>query len=144
MNLTESYFSISNPFDILDRWLNPYRHQASIVLRNKTLSLQWTKRAQAKLDSMSSPLAIEMQLYFTCVVKKRVLFHEHDIDGSLAANKDIQVYFRTVQSESCDPVEFAQNFPVKREMDSLSATKMAPSRLTFDYKNGSWSGDYSV
>lgn len=144
INIHASYFSVGNPLQILDRWLNPPRHTKTVMLRERPFEVEWTKRAQRKLERRDTPLIVEMQLYFSCVVKKRVLFHDsYDLDA-VAVNDDITVAFRTVESTACDPVDFAKNFPVKQELDSTAAEKMRPKHLLVDYVSGKWVGEYRI
>lgn len=144
INIHASYFSIGNPLQYLDRWFNPPRHTKTVTLRDKPLDVEWTKRAQRALGQRDKPLVIEMQLYFSCVVKKRVLFHDsYDLDA-VAVNDEITVAFRPVESTSCDPVEFAKNYPVKQEFESTAALKMRPKHLLVDYVHGKWVGEYTI
>lgn len=147
MSMKNSYFALPSPFALLERWLNPERHSATVTLHTTPLRVHWTRRAERQLARRSQPLLVEMQLYFTCVVKKRVLFHEAATEGELAwhpVNEGLKVAFRTVEANSCDPLEFAANFPVKREFDSSGARQMHPAQLHLDYRKGVWVGEFTV
>ena len=144
MNLHNSYFAIKNPFEILDRWLHPFKHNTRIQLRGKNLDIQWTGRAEQALKQRNSPLTAEMQLYFSCVVKKRVLFHEQSNLEKTSVNNKLDISFRSVQSTACSPEEFANNYPVKGEFDSDAAHKMRPSLLCLDFVNGQWQGEFAI
>ena len=139
-----SFGSTLNPLYLLDLWLNPYNLSKQIMLRNKPLDIEWTKRAQTQLQIQSQPLIIEMQLYFSCVVKKRVLFSEQAEFATTTVDDNFQVAFHPVESASCDPIEFAKNFPAKREFDSISAKKMHPRLLKIDYKQNNWQGEFFI
>jgi len=140
--LRGSYFSIESPLRLLDRWLNAYRHNRSVVLGNKNLRVEWTNRADLVLQARSQPLIIEMQLYFSCVVKKRVLFHNNSNLDVTDVNNSIKIAFQSIQSAACDPEEFAKNYPVGRVLDSPAVTKMTPSRLSIDFHQGQWQGEF--
>ncbi|MFV2032364.1 MAG: hypothetical protein ACC663_07700, partial [Gammaproteobacteria bacterium] len=71
-----SYFSIENPIRLFDRWINSYCHQSRVQLGGKQLLVKWTERAEDALSNRPGPMVVEMQLYFSCVPKKRVLFHD--------------------------------------------------------------------
>lgn len=144
MNIHNSYFSITNPLRVIDRWLHPFRHRTLINLRKHDLCIEWTQRAEQALQNRTAPLITEMQLYFTCVIKKRVLFHEQFDSDSLPVNDKLAVAFRTVESTSCDPVEFAANFPVKRELQSPAANKIHPVKLQLDFQNNDWLGEFYI
>ena len=116
INLGASYFALPNPLERYDRWRNPYCHQASVDLHGKSLDLSWTTRAERELLARDAPLLIELQLYFSCVVKKRVLFDPlPEIDG-VRVNDRLYVGFSAVSSAACDPREFAANYPADRDL----------------------------
>ena len=144
INIHASYFSVGNPLQLLDRWFNPPRHNKTVTLRDHPINVEWTKRAHRELGKRNRPLFVEMQLYFTCVVKKRVLFQETYESDTVPVSKHMVIDFRPVESTSCDPVEFAQKFPVKQEFETSAAMKMRPKTLLVDFKGGKWSGEFSV
>lgn len=144
MNIHNSYFAITNPLAILDHWLNPHRHESSIDYHGKTLRIIWTRRAGRALRKRPSPLIVEMQIYFSCVVQKRVLFHDQTEYETVPVNDLVSVVLRPVQADSCDPVEFAKNHPVAHEYSSNAARKLRPSELQIDYKDEKWFGEFAI
>jgi len=143
LQLQAGYFSIKSPLEILDRWLNPYHHKDSIDIRGKKMAIMYSKRAEKALLQRHNPLIAELQLYFTCVVQKHVNFHEQTILETISANPNLKIAYHTVQSNACDPVEFAEKHPVKKELKSKGAQSMRPSLFKIDFKNGKWEGDFS-
>ena len=144
MNIHGGYFWITNPLSILDRWLNPYRHHQDTELNGKKLKVSWTQRANEALLLRDSALVVEMQLYFSCVVKKRIIFHDVYNNEATSISDRIVISFRPVEASSCSPEEFANNYPVKQQLTSKSAVQMHPSVLELDYKNASWQGTFSI
>lgn len=150
MNLQASYFSVGNPFEIISRWLNPYRFTIKTCYQNKDINVSWTRRAERALNQCATPITIEMQLYFSCMVKKRVLFYMPDdktLDKSteiLKVNDKINIMSCAVQSDICSAEEFAHSHPVKRVLKSDGAKKMLPKELNFDYINGHWIGEFYI
>lgn len=147
MNLHASYFALSpalNPLYLADKWLNPLRHRRRVMLRGQPVEVRWTQRAERALQRRDAPLLAEMQLYFSCVVKKRVLFHEPGELEPVPVNAQLHITFRPVQSSSCDPVEFAAHYPVQQEFHSQAAAKMHPRWLQLDYKKGRFIGEFGL
>ena len=144
MNLQGSYFSIANPLEIIDRWFNPYRYNVTSHFRERNIHVLWTQRAEQAFSLRTTALIVEMQIYFSCVIKKRVLFHEQTDLESLPITENISISSRAVQSDNCSAEEFARNFPVKQELTSRNAKKMYPRQLKIDYKNQQWLGDFSI
>lgn len=141
MNLAGSYFAINNPLHYLDRWINRFSHRKTVHLAGKPLELNWTARAQRELQKRNRPLLVEMQLYFSCVVKKRVVFHDQADFDTTPVNAHIRVAYRAVQSSACDPETFVRDYPGQRELESGAAGSMQPPRLDIDYKQGQWTGE---
>jgi len=140
-NLNNSYFAFGNPFRFLERWTRPYSHQRRARLNDRELLVEWTEPAQQALTNRSYPLNIEMQLYFSCVVKKRVLFDDSARVGTVSVNDWINIGFRSVQSAVCSPEEFASSYPEGQELHATS-DKMTPSGLRFDFRRGQWQGEF--
>ena len=141
INLRGSYFDIVSPLAIFDRWLHRYSHSSQVRLKNKDLFVQWTDRAQSQLDQKPKPLIVEMQLYFSCVVKKRVLFHEQVDFDTATVNDQIKLAFRSIESDVCCPEVFARDFPEVRELNAVS-DKMIPNRVSIDFKGEAWIGEF--
>ncbi len=144
IDLRGSYFSIGNPLEIFSRWLNPYRYREVVMLNGHELEVSWTRRAKKELGQRDQALLAEMQLYFSCVVQKRVLFHEQDENDYVSVIEPLQVCFRPVQAMSCAPEQFAEQHPVKEQFSSKAASRMFPKRLQLDYKNEQWQGEFSI
>lgn len=129
---------------MLERWLNPYRHQQRVSLHGNALTLRWTVRAERALHRRKVPLAIEMQIYFSCVVKKRVLFPEEATTDAQPVDQRFLLSLRAVESDRCDPIAFAARYPARRELDSSQARKMRARELRIDYRRGTWEGVFLI
>lgn len=146
MGFKQSYFALGewHPLRLLDRLFHPYRPLAEVGLQGHPLHISATNRAIHALAQRNLPLHIEMQLYFSCVVKKRVIFHDDGGHAGETVNDKLSVSFRAVEALACDPVAFAANYPARRQLTSTAATKMHPSHLSLDFRQGSWCGSFSI
>ncbi|HED34878.1 MAG TPA: hypothetical protein ENJ08_11835 [Gammaproteobacteria bacterium] len=126
------------------RLFKPFKYSRKVPVNGKNLNIKYTKRAKKALEARNIPLIIEMQIYFSCVVQKRVLFHDAFEHESTPVNDKITVAIRSVESKSCDPEYFASNHPEKRVLDSSAAKKMSARELIIDYKNNEWVGCFSI
>jgi len=144
----KSLFGLGNAFNLLylaDKILNPFSHSKSISLIENPVVIYWTQRAQNKMQTSLESTTAEMQLYFSCVVKKRVIIYERKQDfDTVAVNDKLQIAFHAVEAASCDPIEFANHFPARRILDAQGALKMKPKELRIDYKNNKWSGEFTI
>lgn len=144
MDLKNSYFSITSPFTLLERWLHPFHRFINTDIQNKSISIKITRRGKKALQTRDIPLYVEMQLYLSCMVKKRVLFHDQDALQSEKINDRLSLAFRTVVATACDPVEFADNFPVKEELHTTATSKLSPKSLHIDYRHNQWVGEFEI
>lgn len=148
MNIYSGYFGLGNtynPLYRLDRLFNPFSVEKIITGLNKLCNVRLTKRAELALEQRDSPLLVEMQLYYSCVVKKRVLFYDLDNDKPcVRVSSGLGLSFHAVQSTSCDPIAFAKNHPVKQKLESVTAKGMFPSLLELDYKKSQWTGEFYI
>ena len=137
-----SYFAIENPIRMFERWVNSYCHQSRVQLGGKELLVKWSDRAERALASKPEPMVVEIQLYFSCLVKKRVLFHDQVDFKTLVVNDRLRIAFRTIEAAKCDPEEFARDYPIGRVLDSSAAARMAPSWVGIDFRRGVWEGEF--
>ncbi|VAW50438.1 hypothetical protein MNBD_GAMMA06-1732 [hydrothermal vent metagenome] len=127
-----------------NRFFNAFKYTENTSVNGKDVLIKYTERAKKALESRNSQLVIEMQIYFSCVVQKRVLFHDDFEFETTPINDKLAVAIRPVESQSCDPEYFAKNHPEKRVLDSSGAKKMKAKELIFDYKDNKWIGAFSI
>ncbi len=116
----------------------------SIRLGNRELALRVSRRAQAELARMHEALSIEMELYFSCLLRKRVNFLGAERAGTVATaplSENVQICFRPVMTRSCAIDETAgapelEAFPIQR------ADAFLPRWLNLDHRAGKWFGEF--
>lgn len=143
LNTQASYFALDNPLRWLERCCYRFRLRTRVSINRRRVEVRWTRRADAAMQRADKPLVVELQLYFSCVVKKRVLFHHGTADfDTLRVNDRLEIAFRPIASAACDPVEFAANFPGGRDLAAGHAARMVPRAVEIDYRRGSWEGQF--
>lgn len=120
--------------------------QATISINNHDVAVEWTPAAARALARRSAPLIVELELYFSCLVKKFVHFRE-DSRGkpTIAASDRLHLYFRPVTSTACS-FEVAERLGRQPEMeiDSPALRRIAPKRVAIDHVDGAWRGNFSL
>jgi hypothetical protein len=142
LSLRASYFAIENPWRLLDRWINPCRYRQTVQINQRRVDVAWTARAERALRASTQPLVVEMQLYFSCVVKKRVLFHRHTDFATVRVDDRLEIAFRPVAAAACDPYEFALHYPAARDLSAGPAARMVPRQVEIDFRAGRWQGRF--
>jgi len=116
----------------------------SIRLANRDIEVRLSSAASTALAARGTPLVVEMELYFSCLIRKRVRFLSapHPDAFCAAADDRLTVCFRPVMTRSCalSDVEGQpelETFPIQRPEAFL------PKWLALDFRRGAWSGKFS-
>lgn len=122
--------------------------QATVKINGRDVQVEWTRTAGAELAQRQQPLVVEVELYFSCLVKKFVHFHEaSDVDTArghelVAVTPLLSVFFRPVMSAACSMDDAARlGRQPETEIDSNAVRKMAPKRIHIDHRKRAWSGE---
>lgn len=122
------------------------KRTAKVVINGRDVSVEWTDAAARELARRPRPLVVELELYFSCLVKKFVHFHDEAGDRkTVAANDKLRLYFRPVTSTACS-FEVAERLGRQPETDlhSEAVGRIAPKKVSLDFARGAWQGHYSL
>jgi len=117
-----------------------------VLINNKTVEVEWTKAAARELAKRTQPMVVELELYFSCLVKKFVHFHEIVPDRKTVAVSDkLALFFRPVTSTACT-FEVADRLgrQPEIELDNPNVRKMAPRLVKIDFVRGNWQGNFWI
>lgn len=117
---------------------------ATVSINGRPVTVEWTHAAALALAKRGTPLIVELELYFSCLVKKFVHFHnEAPNRDTVAPHKNLRLYFRAVTSTACS-LEKAESLgrQPEVELDTDAVRKMAPKKVTIDHARGQWLGSY--
>jgi len=143
LNLQASYFAFENPLRQLERRFNRFCHRARVRVNRREVELRWTERAESELRRDGGRLVVELQLYFSCVVKKRVLFHRERVAfDTIRVDQRLELAFRPIASAVCEPGEFVARYPEGRDLASGLAARMVPRAVEIDFRRGRWEGQF--
>jgi hypothetical protein len=112
----------------------------TVSVNGKPVTVVWTRRVAQKLAERSRPLVLEIDLYFSCLVKKFVHVHDQPPQrATIPVTDKLQMVFRVVTSTVCtmDLAEALGHQPVI-ELDTAAARSLAPKRLHLDFAKGQW------
>ncbi|MDX9994768.1 MAG: hypothetical protein RBS28_05535 [Rhodocyclaceae bacterium] len=115
-----------------------------ITMNGRTVRVEITPAAERALAARTEPLYVELELYFSCLVKKFVHFRT-DSRGkpTVPVGDKLLLYFRPVTSTACtwDVAERLGRQP-EMDIDSAALHHVAPRRVTIDYADNAWRGRY--
>jgi len=116
----------------------------SVCLAQRDLEVRLSGAASAALVARSAPLIVEMELYFSCLIRKRVQFlsapHPDAFCASL--NEYLSVCFRPVMTRKCVLSE-VEDKPELEGFPIVRPEAFVPKWLALDFRHGAWSGEFS-
>lgn len=117
---------------------------STISINGKTVVVEWTASADRALVDRTRPLVVELELYFSCLLKKSVRFHDEAADRPMVSVTDkLMLYFRSVTSTACT-MEAAERLgrQPEIELDTAASKRLAPKRVRLDYLDRQWRGAF--
>jgi hypothetical protein len=116
--------------------------QNTIEILGKKVLVEWSASADRKLQELDQPLNVEMELYFSCLIRKAVRFGGDAQAANFAtAAPHLKVGFRPVMTKVCK-VSDVEGDPPLEDFPIVRPEAFVPKRLAIDYRAGKWSGDF--
>ena len=115
--------------------------EKQIELLGKKVAVSLSKSAVTALAQREQSLVAEMELYFSCLIRKKVRFREN-LEGELVnITKRLSVRFRPVMTAACG-TDYEGDEPPLTDFPIQKAESFVPHWLSIDFKNGQWQGEF--
>jgi hypothetical protein len=116
-------------------------------MMGKQIQIEISDSAEKQLLRRSTTLYIEMELYFSCLIRKRVRVYEASVEPaddrfSVRFSDKLQVNFRPVMTKSCSISSCDDGKPPLSDFPIRKPRSYIPRWLRLDFKKGRWSGDF--
>jgi len=131
--------------------------QKQLVFHDKTMDIHLSEAAARQSQQLTSILIIEIQVYFSCLLGKRLAFYsEQALEGAWQLSADelskalknaqsltdkLYIRFNTVMTKTCSVSDVIGPPPVT-DFTIKNLKPYVPSWLNIDYQNAKWSGQY--
>ena len=112
----------------------------NISLHGKSLEIRLTAAAQKALSLRDKPLVAEMELLFSCLLRKRVNFGD-GLDQTTPVNDRLAVRFRPIMTRHCS-VSDSDGPPPSDDFPIANPRPYVPGWLAIDYRRGQWVGKF--
>jgi hypothetical protein len=112
----------------------------NVTLHDKSLEVQLTTAAQKALAQRDRPLVAEMELLFSCLLRKRVYFGDA-AELSTPVNDCLAVRFRPIMTRHCT-VAGGGEAPPSDDFPIANPRPYVPNWLIIDYRRGEWVGNF--
>lgn len=112
----------------------------NVTLYDKPVEIRLTAAAERALSQRVAPLVAEMELLFSCLLRKRVYFGD-SVDGATPVNSQLSVRFKPIMTRRCSVAEGgatppSEGFPLENPRPFI------PGWLAIDYRRGEWVGKF--
>ncbi|MHB0989960.1 MAG: hypothetical protein ACYC0M_01615 [Burkholderiales bacterium] len=116
-----------------------------VEILGKKVRVESTVSADNAMNKLEKPLLVEMELLFSCLIRKAVRFKsDADPVNYVAVTPKLKIRFRPVTTKVClvsdvlDSGVPLQDFPLKKP------AAFVPRQLFIDYKRGVWRGEFQI
>lgn len=123
----------------------------------KDMALQLSDNAQRQAQQLEQRLIIEVQVYFSCLLAKRLAFYsDQPLDGAYQIepqqfeklwqrahplNDKLAIAYSTIMTQSCAITEDTTTPPVT-DFEIENQKPYVPAWLKLDYNDAIWSGEF--
>lgn len=112
-----------------------------IDILGKKMTVSVTRAAISALSNRDKTLIAEMELYFSCLIRKKVRFKEK-VEGNLINVTDqLAVHFRPVMTKSCG-INYEGDEPPLTDFPIEKPEAFVPHWLKIDFKKDEWIGEF--
>ena len=116
----------------------------TLTLNDRSVTLDLTPAAKAALAKRGTPLYVQMELYFSCLLRLKVRFYETAPameTAWLSANEKLFVSFRPVMTAQCNN-DYQGEEPPLTDFPIARDAPFTPRWLRLDYRQGQWQGEF--
>ena len=119
----------------------------NVEMMGKTIQVEISNNAKKQLRERTTPLFVEMELYFSCLLRKEIRIYETlrgQIDEAFAAqlSDSLHISFRPVMTKSCSVSSCEGKKPPLSDFPIKKPQSYVPKWLKLDFKKGEWCGDF--
>ena len=114
-------------------------HHAEIEGRSVNVTL--SPSASRALAQRNTPLLAEMELYFSCLIRKQVRFRENCGDNTIPVTEQLHISFRPVMTRACGK-DYEGDEPPLTDFPIAKTQAYVPRWLHIDYAHGQWQGEF--
>jgi len=125
--------------------------EQNIEMMGKQIKLEISTKAEHELAARAKPLSVEMELYFSCLLRKQVRItdrnrYEHnevsDERFSIQLSDNLHIHFRPVMTKTCSVSSCEGEKPPLSDFPIDKPQAYVPRWLKLDFRKGEWCGDF--
>ncbi len=114
----------------------------TVEYEGKTIKLFLSPKAQSKLNDLDKPLCAEMELYFSCLIRKKMRFnHFCTTDNSVKVCDNLHLRFHPIMTEVCKN-DYPGDEPPTTDFPIAKVAPFVPHWVKIDYQSDQWQGEF--
>lgn len=118
--------------------------QAAAEILGKKVLVEWSAAADKALGLLASPLLVEMELYFSCLIRKTVRFNrQSSMRYAVSVTPKLTLGFSPVMTKVCKVSE-VEGEPPLEDFNIVKPEAFVPKKLFIDFKRGQWLGEFHM
>jgi hypothetical protein len=131
---------------IADSRLSAHAYSGKVAIQGKSVNIDVTRQAVKAASEHLYPILIEVELYFSCLVRKQVRFRtliqpEQITTDFASVLPGLFASFRAVCTMQCKVADVAGKPPVET-MPVKKPGQFVPDWIKVDFHAGQWIGEY--
>lgn len=115
--------------------------EKKIDILGKRVTVSLTHAALDALSNRDKPLVAEMELYFSCLIRKKVRFRENMDGDPVNVMDQLCVRFRPVMTKACG-IDYEGSEPPLTDFPIKKPEAFVPRWLNIDFKKDEWVGEF--
>jgi len=115
--------------------------EAQVTIQNKKVAITLSKSAEKALAARDNVLVAEMELYFSCLIRKQVRFKGNQGKNRVNVTENLAVCFRPVMTKACG-INYDGDEPPLTDFPIQKKAAFTPSWLKIDFKKNEWIGEF--
>ena len=118
-----------------------------VEMMGKGIRVELSDKAKIQLLNRETPLFIEMELYFSCLLRKELRIYEtlrEQLEEAFVTQLSdrLHISFRPVMTKSCSVSSCEGEAPPLSDFPIKKPQAYVPKWLKIDFKKGEWCGDF--
>lgn len=114
-----------------------------VHIDDKPVTVELSRKALDALARRETPLLAEMELLFSCLIRKKVRFLDAaDSPGAVPVIDGLALRFHPVMTAVCHVADLGDNAPPLADFPITNPRAFIPHWLRIDYDGARWHGEF--
>lgn len=119
--------------------------KTKVIILGRSVNVETSKAADQAMEKLTAPLQVEMELYFSCLIRKAVRFGGAACGKTFSdAGPKLRIGFRPVQTKNCGISALTSPDVPLTDLPIVKPEPFVPKWLKIEYGKNGWSGEFGL